>query len=64
MLNRIFLTLLGLVVSMSFATAESIKVGGAKTASGVVGYIAIEKGYFAAEGLGVVSGDIDIGTIG
>jgi ABC-type nitrate/sulfonate/bicarbonate transport system substrate-binding protein len=51
MLNRIFLTLLGLVVSTSFATAESIKVGGAKTASGVVGYIAIEKGYFAAEGL-------------
>jgi ABC-type nitrate/sulfonate/bicarbonate transport system substrate-binding protein len=34
-----------------FRDRESIKVGGAKTASGVVGYIAIEKGYFAAEGL-------------
>ena len=79
MLNRIFLTLLGLVLSTSFATAESIKIGGAKTASGGAGYIAIERGYFKAEGLeaqlvffnsaqptavAVVSGDIDIGTTG
>ncbi len=79
MLSRIFLTLLTLALSASFATAESIKIGGAKTASGGAGYIAIEKGYFAAEGLdaqlvffdsaqptavAVVSGDIDIGTTG
>jgi NitT/TauT family transport system substrate-binding protein len=79
MLNRIFLTALVLALSAHFAVAESIKIGGAKTASGGAGYIAIEKGYFKAEGLdaqlvffdsaqptavAVVSGDIDIGTTG
>ncbi len=59
--------------------AEHIKLGASKTASGGAGYIAIEKGYFAAEGLdaemvffdsavpiavAAVSGDIDIGTTG
>jgi NitT/TauT family transport system substrate-binding protein len=76
---RIFLTALTLVFSAHFATAESIKIGGAKTASGGPAFIAIDKGYFAAEGLdatmvffdsaqptavAVVSGDIDIGTTG
>lgn len=78
-LSRIFLT--G-VIALSFAAvgrAETIKIGGAKTASGGPAYIAIEKGYFAAEGLdaqvlffdsampiavAVVSGDIDVGTTG
>jgi NitT/TauT family transport system substrate-binding protein len=79
MLNRIFFTAIVLALSTHFVTAESIKIGGAKTASGGAGYIAIEKGYFAAEGLdaqlvffdsaqptavAVVSGDIDIGTTG
>jgi NitT/TauT family transport system substrate-binding protein len=79
MLGRIFLTALILAVSAQIAAAESIKIGGAKTASGGAGYIAIEKGYFKAEGLdaqlvffdsaqptavAVVSGDIDVGTTG
>ena len=79
MLNRIFLTALALALAVQFAAAESIKIGGAKTASGGAGYIAIEKGYFKAEGLdaqlvffdsaqptalAVVSGDIDVGTTG
>jgi ABC-type nitrate/sulfonate/bicarbonate transport system substrate-binding protein len=34
-----------------FGSSGSIKIGGAKTASGGAGYIAIEKGYFAAEEL-------------
>jgi NitT/TauT family transport system substrate-binding protein len=61
------------------AAAEHIKIGASETASGGAGYLAIEKGYFAAEGLDVeivffdaappiavatVSGDIDIGTTG
>lgn len=79
MLNRIFLTALFLVFSAHFADSESIKIGGSKTASGGAAYIAIEKGYFKAEGLNVqvvffdsaqpiavavVSGDIDVGTTG
>ncbi len=59
--------------------AEAIKVGSTKIASGGPIYIAIEKGYFAAEGLdatlvffpaslpvavAVVSGDIDFGSAG
>jgi NitT/TauT family transport system substrate-binding protein len=61
------------------AHAEHIKIGGAKTASGGPGYIAIEKGYFREVGLdaemvffdsampiavAAVSGDIDIGGTG
>jgi NitT/TauT family transport system substrate-binding protein len=79
MLNRIFLTALALAFSVHFAAAESIKIGGSKTASGGAAYIAIDKGYFKAEGLdaqlvffdsaqpiavAVVSGDIDVGTTG
>ncbi|HEY1503418.1 MAG TPA: ABC transporter substrate-binding protein [Stellaceae bacterium] len=79
MLSRIFLTTLVLAFSVHVCVAESIKIGGAKTASGGAGYIAIEKGYFTAEGLdaqlvffdsaqptavAVVSGAIDIGTTG
>jgi NitT/TauT family transport system substrate-binding protein len=79
MLTRIFLTALALAFSAHVAAAESIKIGASKTASGGGAYIAIEKGYFKAEGLdaqlvffdsaqpiavAVVSGDIDIGTTG
>jgi NitT/TauT family transport system substrate-binding protein len=79
LISRIFLTLLGLVLGTAVAAGESIKIGGAKTVSGGPAYIAIEKGYFAAEGLdarlvffdsaqptavAVVSGDIDVGTTG
>jgi len=79
MLNRIFLTAFILAVSAHLTAAESIKIGGSKTASGGTAYIAIEKGYFKAEGLdaqvvffdsaqpialAVVSGDIDVGTTG
>jgi NitT/TauT family transport system substrate-binding protein len=79
LIRRIFLTLLGLVLATPFAAAETIKIGGSKTASGGAAYIAIDKGYFAAEGLdaqlvffdsaqpiavAVVSGDIDVGTTG
>ncbi|HEY3916818.1 MAG TPA: ABC transporter substrate-binding protein [Stellaceae bacterium] len=68
-----------MLVFVSAAAAETIKIGGAKTASGGPGYIAIEKGYFAAEGLdaqlvffdsalpntmAVVSGDVDFGATG
>jgi NitT/TauT family transport system substrate-binding protein len=79
MLGRLVLTALALAGLAQSATAESVKIGAAKTASGGPAYIAIEKGYFAAEGLdvqitffdsaapiavAVVSGDIDIGTTG
>jgi NitT/TauT family transport system substrate-binding protein len=79
MLHRIFLTALALVCSAHFTAAESIKIGRSKTASGGAAYIAIERGYFKAEGLdaqliffdsaqpiavAVVSGDIDVGTTG
>lgn len=77
--RRLFLT--GLAAGLIFPAqaAETIKIGGAKTASGGPAYIAIEKGYFAAEGLdaqvlffdsampiavAAVSGDIDVGTTG
>ena len=72
-----------LCASVTFAAfsahAEHIKIGGAKTASGGPGYIAIEKGYFREVGLdaemvffdsampiavAAVSGDIDIGSTG
>lgn len=71
--------LAALVIATAPAFAESIKIGGAKTASGGPGYIAIEKGYFAAEGIdaqvvffnsavpnavAVVSGDVDFGATG
>ena len=79
MLNRIFLTALVLAFSVDVAAAESIKIGASKTASGGGAYIAMDKGYFKAEGLdaqlvffdsaqpiavAVVSGDIDVGTTG
>jgi len=79
MLNRIITTALALALSVHIAAAESIKIGGSKIASGGAAYIAIEKGYFKAEGLdaqlvffdsaqpiavAVVSGDIDVGTTG
>lgn len=78
-LGWILLTILGAAFWAQSGAAETIKIGGAKTASGGPAYIAIEKGYFAAEGLdakilffdsampiavAVVSGDIDIGTTG
>src|SRR5579863_993812 len=78
-LNCLSFAALAVALWTHSSAAESIKVGGAKTASGGPAYIAIEKGYFAAEGLdaqitffdsampiavAVVSGDIDIGTTG
>jgi NitT/TauT family transport system substrate-binding protein len=74
------LALLGLLaLPMQGAMAEAIKIGSTKIASGGPIYIAIDKGYFAAEGLdaqmeffaaslpvavAVVSGDIDFGSAG
>jgi NitT/TauT family transport system substrate-binding protein len=78
-LARLFVASILLAFLGHAATAESVKIGGSKTASGGAAYIAIAKGYFAAEGLdaqlvffdsaqpiavAVVSGDIDIGTTG
>jgi NitT/TauT family transport system substrate-binding protein len=78
-LGGLFLTAVLTLFAVRASAAETIKIGGAKTASGGPAYIAIEKGYFAAEGLdaqivffdsampiavAVVSGDIDVGTTG
>lgn len=59
---RIFLTALTLVLSAHFATAKRIKIGGAKTASGGPAFIAIDKGYFAAEGLDAQDRFLRFGT--
>jgi NitT/TauT family transport system substrate-binding protein len=68
-----------LALPTAFAMAEPIKIGSTKIASGAPVYLAIEKGYFAAEGLeaqlvffaaslpvavATVSGDIDFGSAG
>lgn len=77
--GRLLLIALAAGLALPAHAAETIKIGGAKTASGGPAYIAIEKGYFAAEGLdaqveffdsampiavAAVSGDIDVGTTG
>lgn len=83
-LFRYYLLLSALVIAMlcagaPFAAAEKIKLGVIKTTSSGPIYIAIERGYFAAEGLtaepvffdagqpvavATVSGDIDFGMTG
>lgn len=75
----VFAVLVALVFAVQSAGAEAIKIGSTKIASGGPIYIALERGYFTAEGLSaelvffpaslpvavaVVSGDIDFGSAG